>query len=132
MAGCDIDYLELKSKEIDEKFFEDYLNQRIVNSFLFNFSKIQDKIGAKLFKKVLYVQKEIDSENTNMRDVLNLLEKLEVIESATDWDRVREIRNILSHGYPFSLLERIENIHLAMDGYEIIKKIYLNLKSYIS
>ena len=40
--------------------FDDYSNVRVVNSFLFDFLKIQDKIGTKLFKKILYVAKEID------------------------------------------------------------------------
>ena len=60
-ANADIDYNELISTDITQVFFEDYNNTRVVNSFLFNFSKLQDKIDAKLFKKVLYELKEIDS-----------------------------------------------------------------------
>lgn len=130
MIGCDIDYNELKTKSIDAKFFDDYQNVRIVNSFLFNYSKIQDKIGAKLLKKVLYVQKEIDNENISMKDALNLLEKLAIIKNSHAWDRLREIRNNLSHEYPYCIEERIENISLAMEGYKILTEIYLNLKKY--
>ena len=111
-VNADIDYDELTSMDITEKFFEDYKNTRIVNSFLFNFSKLQDKIGAKLFKKTLYELKEIDSFSIGMIDVLNLLEKLEIIENATDWDNLREIRNILAHEYPLDIDERVENIQL--------------------
>lgn len=130
MIGCDIDYKELTTKSIDATFFDNYQNVRIINSFLFNYSKIQDKIGAKLFKKVLYVQKEVDSDNISMKDALNLLEKLEIIENSHTWDRLREIRNNLSHEYPYSIEERIENINLAIEGYEILKEIYSNLKDY--
>ena len=127
-VNADIDYDELTSIDITEKFFEDYKNTRIVNSFLFNFSKLQDKIGAKLFKKTLYELKEIDSFSIGMIDVLNLLEKLEIVEDATDWDNLREIRNILAHEYPLDIDERVENIHLALDGYQNLKKIYNRLK----
>ena len=41
-ANADIDFNELMNSEIDETFFSDYANTRIVNSFLFNFSKIQE------------------------------------------------------------------------------------------
>jgi len=128
MGNCKIDYDELKSLEIDSSFFDDYQNTRIVNSFLFSYSKIQDKIGAKLFRKVLYELKEIDSEDMLMRDILNLLEKLSILDKASDWDKLREIRNSLAYEYPFDIEERIENIRLALRGFELLKKIYENLK----
>ncbi len=71
--SADIDYNELKNRKIGHDFFENYTNIRIVNSFLFNFSKLQDKIGEKLFRKLLYELKEIDSLNLPMIDVLNIL-----------------------------------------------------------
>ena len=67
--NCDIDYDELMGKDIDKDFFEDYQNTRIINSFLFNYSKLQDKIGAKLLKQLLYELKEIDNTSIPMIDV---------------------------------------------------------------
>lgn len=128
--GAEIDYKELKNSVLDSKFFDDYMSQRIVNSFLFNYSKIQDKIGAKLFREVLYAQKEIESKNMLMKDILNLLEKIGVLNSANEWERVREIRNALAHEYPFSVDERIENLQLAMEGYGLIKEVYRKLKEF--
>ncbi|RUM44503.1 MAG: hypothetical protein DSY46_05545 [Hydrogenimonas sp.] len=131
MIACDIDYHELRSQKIDYAFFDDYSNVRVVNSFLFNFSKIQDKIGAKLFKKVLYEVKEIDHENIPMKDALNLLEKLGVLESSESWDRLREIRNSLAHEYPSNIEDRVENIILSLEGYQLLKEIYANLKAFV-
>ena len=127
IKSCDIDYEELKKQNIQNDFFDDYTNTRLVNSFLFNFSKLQDKIGAKLFRKVLYDLKEIDNQNLSMIDILNLLEKLEIIEDSKEWDLLREIRNSLAHEYPFDIDERVANIKIAIDRYEILKKIYLNI-----
>ncbi len=126
-VNCDIDYKDLISKDIDETFFEKYQNTRIVNSFLFNFSKLQDKIGAKLFKDVLYELKEIDDVSMPMIDILNRLETLSILNVASDWDSLREIRNALSHEYPFDIIERVENINLALNGYVKLKKIFKKL-----
>jgi len=129
MDNCKIDYDELKSQNIDIGFFMEHKNTRVVNSFLFSYSKIQDKIGAKLFRKVLYELKEIDDENMPMKDILNLLEKLSILEKTSDWDRLREIRNNLAHEYPFDIEERIENLHLAIEGFELLQTIYKNIKA---
>ena len=94
---------------------------------MYNFSKLQDKIGAKLFRKVLYDLKEIDDINLPMLDILNILEKLTIIEDVNSWDELREIRNTIAYEYPFHISERIENIKLALRGFEKLKKIYLNL-----
>ncbi len=126
--NCDIDYDELMNKNIDNDFFEDYQNTRIINSFLFNYSKLQDKIGAKLFKQLLYELKEIDNTSIPMIDVLNILEKLEILEK-TQWDNLRDIRNLLAHEYPFCMQERIENIKLTLESYEMLKNIYKRVKN---
>lgn len=130
IENCDIDYKELINTDIDINFFDDYNNVRIVNSFLFNFSKIQDKIGAKLIKKTLYFQQEIDNENIPMKDALNLLEKLNIIKNVEDWEFLREIRNNLAHEYPNHIDERIENLTLTLKGYIKLKSIYLSLEKF--
>ncbi|HQO39450.1 MAG TPA: hypothetical protein PK986_03170 [Spirochaetota bacterium] len=130
IESCDIDFKALTASNIDRIFFSDYSNQRIVNSFLFNYIKIQDKTGTKLFKHVLYELKEIDDYSIPMIDVLNNLEKLNIIEKTDEWDRLREIRNNVTHEYPSDIDERIENIKLTLEGYSTLKKIYNNTKAY--
>ena len=61
--NANLDYNDLKLIKFDESFFREHNHIRLINSFLFNFSKLQDKIGAKLFKNILYHLKEIDDEN---------------------------------------------------------------------
>lgn len=130
IQSCDLDYVELETKDIDDSLFNEFYNQRLVNSFLFSFIKIQDKIGAKLFKKILYELKEIDNLSVPMKDILNILEKLEIIDNTDDWDRLREIRNNLAHEYPSDIQERVDNVKLSLQGYELIKDIYHRLKKY--
>lgn len=130
--NCDRDFFELENSNIDSDFCDDYNNIRLVNSFLFNFSKLQYKIGTKLFKKALYELKEIDNNSIAMVDVLNILERLKLIDSVDDWDELREIRNLLAHEYPMSIDERIENIKIALNGYKKLKIIYNNIKAKIN
>ncbi len=120
---CEADYELLKNQTIDAAFFEHIQNQRLVNSFLFNYMKLQDKIGAKLFRAVLWELREVDDESMPMRDILNRLEKLQLIEDAKAWDRLREIRNAIAHEYPLDIEERVENIAAAMQGYSLLKTI---------
>lgn len=126
--SCQIDYEELKVMEIDEELFDDYKFVRIVNSFLFNYTKIQDKMGAKLFRRFLYVINEIDNTDMPMIDILNILEKRDILRR-DDWEYLREVRNNLAHEYPLDFNERIQNLQSALKGFEILQQIYKNIKA---
>jgi len=123
-----IDYEELSRYKIDIDFLEDIRNRRLANSFLFYFSKIQDKIGAKLFKKVLYELGEIETYSIPFIDILNILEKLEIL-SSKEWLKIKEIRNELSHDYPSDIYDSIENLKLSLQYFPKILEIYKNLKA---
>lgn len=129
-VSCQQDEVLLKTAELDADWFADYANQRIVNSFLFNYIKIQDKLGAKLFRQLLLALREIDDASMPMIDILNRLEKLKIIDSVEQWDRLREIRNAITHEYPLDIEERLENIALALAGFEQLKQLYTKLKAY--
>jgi hypothetical protein len=101
-----------------------------VNSFLFNYIKIQDKIGAKLFRTLLLELKEIDNLSIPMIDILHILEKLNILTDTDQWERLREIRNLIAHEYPSDISECIENIQLALKGYVILKTLFNNIKDY--
>ena len=129
ISSSKYDYDEIKKlREID---FNDIHTRRLINSFLFTFSKLQDLIGAKLFKDVLYELKEIETKHIPMLDVLHKLEQLNMIENASHWDILREIRNELTHEYELSYENRIENIKKAIWGYEELLKTYNNIKNYL-
>jgi len=127
-TSCQIDYEELRVIEINKELFDDYKFVRIVNSFLFNYSKIQDKMGAKLFRRFLYVINEIDNTDIPMIDILNILEKRDILRR-DDWEYLREVRNNLAHEYPLDFNERMTNLKGAFNGFEILQQIYKNIKA---
>jgi len=71
----------------------------IIDQFIVRFSKLQDAMGAKLFPNVLALTQEHGDLPTFI-DKLNKLEKIGAIESASDWLRLREMRNQFAHDYP--------------------------------
>lgn len=63
---------------------------------IYRFSKLQDCMGAKLFRSVLMYQ----GENTNkpFLDILNQLERVDVL-NVDEWFEIRDIRNEIAHDY---------------------------------
>lgn len=67
--------------------------------FTGRFSKLQDLMGSKLFNLILDKAGET-TDSMTLIDKVNKLEKLRLIESASDWQLLRQTRNHLSHEYP--------------------------------
>ena len=99
-----------------------------IDQFIFRFSKLQDLMGARLFPSILELLAEPVYDKAFI-DILNRLEKLHVIESATEWVELRNIRNDIAHEYPASLLERIEGINVLFNNWgkleQIVEKCWL-------
>ena len=128
MESADIDHALLTSQPIDVSWLADYSHQRIVNSFLFNYLKIQDKVGRKFFRLALRHWRELESDDVTMLDILHRLEQLRILESVEVWDRLREVRNTLTHDYPEEGDVRLETLALALRGYEEIKAIVARIE----
>lgn len=101
---------------------------RCIDQFIFRFSKLQDAMGAKIFRNLLAYWDE-DITNLPMRDVLDRLERYRIIPSANDWVYIRELRNELSHDYPLLeadvvtvLNELFQKVDVLLDIYDKIKR----------
>jgi len=111
-------YNELTAEEIS------YSDQLI-----FRFTKLQDTIGHKLFPLILEGLKE-DTENKPFIDILNRLEKLNILEDHSQWLILRETRNQVTHEYPFNLDDIIEGLNELENQVEILDNIWKQLKTY--
>jgi uncharacterized protein with HEPN domain len=119
--------LEIDRLVLDAHVFESFESIKTIDTFIYRFSKIQDYMGEKLFSAVLYLLGEHKS-SMSFKDILNKLERLEIIPSSGEWMGFREIRNTLTHEYPDNEDEIIEGIKLALIAFNEIKKIYDNIK----
>jgi len=83
------------------------------DQLIYRFSKLQDTIGNKLFPIILEGLYE-DIENLPFIDILSKIEKLGLIDHVNQWLMLREIRNIVTHEYPFQMQQLIEGLnHLS-------------------
>jgi hypothetical protein len=116
-------FQEILNIQLDSDAFLDFEHIKTIDTFIYRFSKIQDYMGEKFFPSVLSALGEFKS-NMSLKDMLNRLERLELIPSANKWMGYREIRNTLTHEYPDNEDEVIEGIQLALTAYQEIKSIY--------
>lgn len=100
-----------------------------IDQFLFRFSKMQDTIGDKLFK---FIAKDfVDNvENMTFIDILNTLEKANIIASVQDWKNLREIRNNISHQYDDEEEDMAEALNKIFAQKDILIEIFENIVNF--
>ncbi len=88
-----------------------------LDQYVYRFIKLQDCMGENLFPFSLSLLGE-DMSTKPFIDILNRMERLGVISSATSWISLRELRNDLTHEYPDNEDERrtaLQNLAKAAD-----------------
>ncbi len=99
------------------------------DQLIYRFSKLQDNIGARLFKQLLaYLEEEV--EGVPLLDILQKMEKLQLLDQAADWITLRQTRNAVSHDYPFDQEIQIEELNLLPDQIQKLSGIWIRLQSY--
>lgn len=116
---------------LSESDFENTEIVKTLDSFIYRFIKLQDRMGDKLFPEYLKVLQEYKP-NMPLIDMLNTLERIEVINSTEDWIDYRKLRNNLTHEYPGNEKEIIDSLNSALDAYGNIKNIYMNIVKDVS
>jgi hypothetical protein len=98
-----------------------------IDQMVFRFTKLQDEIGNNTFRFLLEFLQE-DIINKPFRDILNILERLEIIDSADIWLKMREIRNDLTHEYPLMLDETIEKLNHLYNQIPLLAHILVTIE----
>lgn len=98
-----------------------------IDQFIYRFSKLQDVVGSRLFPGLLNALAE-PLEDKAFIDILNRLERFEVIVSTQSWLELRKIRNDIAHEYPSSLSERLEGINILFGELETFQQILKNCR----
>ena len=111
---------------LHESYFQEIEKIKTIDFFIYRFTKIQDRMGEKLFPIILKELHEYKS-SMSLIDVLHKLEKLELLESSDAWIDYRKLRNTLTHEYPDNEDEMIESITLAIEVYKNLKEIYTKM-----
>lgn len=98
-----------------------------MDQFVYRFSKLQDVMGSRLFPFLLNAFAETTDDKAFI-DILNRLERFEIINSTQTWLQLRKIRNDIAHEYPSSLLERLAGINILFDELETFQAILENCR----
>lgn len=88
------------------------------DQIIYRFSKLQDCMGAKLFKSVLLYEGE--NVNKPFLDILNQLEAIDII-NVDEWFEIRDLRNEIAHDYE-------DNDEIAINILNTIYKLKIDLK----
>lgn len=114
---------------IDCKVFEDFEKIKTIDTFIYRFIKLQDMMGDQLFKIFLDKIGEY-KDNMSLLDVLDKLEKLEIIDEAVTWMEYRKLRNKLTHEYPNNEQDIIDGILISVDVFSEIETILQRIVNY--
>jgi len=128
-------FLELNKKyplPISIKDYENILSNpldlALADQVIYRFSKLQDTIGAKLFKNFLLMQGE--NVNKPFLDILNRLEEIGLID-VERWFEIRDLRNEIVHEYENSDFEVVEIINEINELKNDLKQILEKIKAYL-
>lgn len=101
----------------------------LLDQLIYRFSKLQDSMGSRLFKQLLELLEE-DISGLPFIDILNRMEKLNLLDDAKDWMTLRQTRNTVSHEYPFFKEVQMEELNLLPEEVEKLATIWIKLKEY--
>lgn len=123
-------YDEIRQMPIDVEIYSDKERIKTIDAFIFRFIKLQDFMGNKLFRVILDKIGEYE-DHMSLIDVLDKMEKLNIIADADNWIEFRTVRNKLAHEYPDNREDVIDGIKLAMTYFKEISDILQGITHYI-
>lgn len=109
-------YLKLKKFDI-----------KVLDTLAYRFAKIQSILGERVFREILE-ELEYDLDGKSYLDILQAIEKEEIISSVFEWKRLREVRNTISHDYPEEIEFLVSAINEMLSGIEVFDEIIKNIK----
>lgn len=92
----------------------------LFSAYLSHFAILQAMMGNKIFPLLLKEATNEETENMTFIDMINRLEKLEIVQNTEEWKDMRKIRNRIAHHYPDKFDEMAE---LFNDVYNMTPKL---------
>lgn len=99
-----------------------------LDQYLYRFSKLQDAMGRRLFRNLLTFLGE-DIETLPFIDILNLMEKLQLLQNKEQWLYLRELRNEIAHEYGEDQKSLVSVLNELFNNKQTLITIYSTLKA---
>jgi len=104
------DYFEIKENDF-----------RTFDTIAYRYIKTKSILGEKLFREILEYA-EFDTQNKSFIEILSELQKEGILEDIEEWKILREIRNSISHDYPYDEEEIIEAINFLYEKLSVLDR----------
>lgn len=118
---------------LDEKSYDLIVNNiqdlAFSDQIIYRYSKLQDTMGAKLFKSLLLYQ--VENVDKPFLDILNQLEKMDIVD-VDEWFEIRDLRNEISHDYDNSNSVVINILNMILELKDKLKKILNSIDKIMS
>ncbi len=116
---------------ITEATFNNEENVKLIDSYLFRFSSLQDTLGRSLFRLCLYKSGE-DVFDKSFIDIFNKLEKIGIISNYEKWDELRNLRNEIAHNYDTKPDLNITRINKIISLKDNLTSYFYSIKKYFN
>ncbi|NCD34910.1 MAG: hypothetical protein EOL87_16020 [Spartobacteria bacterium] len=100
-----------------------------VDQFIYRFTKLQDAMGMRLLPS-LHALLEGSVSPIPFLDVLNKLEKLQVLPSVEEWQWFGNLRNNLAHDYPESIEQTVLTLNFLFERHEQLLAMFEHVAGY--
>ena len=111
------------------KLVENIQDLAFSDQIIYRFAKLQDSMGAKLFKSLLLYQGE--NVNKPFLDILNQLEKMDIVD-VEEWFEIRDLRNEISHDYDNNNEKAMEILDMIIELKDELRNILTSIKKVIT
>jgi hypothetical protein len=99
---------------------------KLLDSIAYRYLKTQSILGEKLFREILEYS-EYDISSKSYIEILSELERENII-TIEEWKMLRELRNSLSHDYPYDEKEIIDALNFLYYNLTLLEDIITKLK----
>ena len=130
-----VEFLEKLEEKISHLFpLKSYYDTEVeskvlIDAFIYRTAKLQELLGKLLRIFLRKVGYNVDA--MYPIDIINLAEKLGIVDSSKEWFELRELRNAVNHDYSLLEEELVETINRIYSKRQSLIKIYERLKSKI-
>ena len=95
--------------------------KNMLDALAFRFSKLQDLVGAKIFREFLN-EVGFVTEGRSFMEILREIEKEGIIDVDT-WSEFRKARNLIAHDYPYDVEEKVEAINYLVERIPVLMEV---------